>query len=208
VGGFGPVVPAGQEPRDDAHKDFRTQAVALLGSFRSGQSLRPHIESLDPLTYLSSSYAERWVRAAEAAAVASGVLTPDDLDRWQTAIADGEPVPSTSRPDVAELVVDYVTTRHSALRDPVNARFTVGDAVLVRRIWDDRHHHRCPRYVRGVVGAVERVIGASSVPDGPNLGGAEVEYTVAFASSDLWGNAAERPFSVFIDLYEHYLEAA
>ena len=57
-------------------------------------------------------------------------------------------------------------------------------------------------------GALERVIGASDVPDGPALGGTEVEYTVGFTSSDLWGDECEPGFSLFIDLYEHYLEAA
>ena len=77
---------------------------------------------------------------------------------------------------------------------------------MVRRIWDEHHHHRCPRYVRGARGVVERVIGASEVPDGPALGGTEVEYTVGFTSSDLWEVEGEPPFSLFIDLYEHYLE--
>ena len=40
------------------------------------------------------------------------------------------------------------------------------------------------------------------------LGGAEVEYTVAFSSADLWEDEGEPPFSLFIDLYEHYLEPA
>jgi len=84
----------------------------------------------------------------------------------------------------------------------------VGDAVVVRRFRDEAHHHRCPRYARGVAGVVERVLGASPVPDGPNLGGTEVEYTVGFASADLWGATAEPPFSVFLDLFEHYLEPA
>jgi len=206
--GFGPVVTAGDEPEANFDPDFRTQAICLLALFPLDASLRPYIEGLDPLTYLRSTYADRWVRATEAAVVAHGVLPSEDLDRWRSAIANGEPVPTTSKPEVAQLVVDYITTRHSALSEPVDPRFTAGDAVVVRRIRDERHHHRCPRYVRGVRGVIERVIGASDVPDGPNLGGTEVEYTVAFGSADLWEDEGEPSFSLFIDLYEHYLEPA
>lgn len=206
--GFGPVVASADEPEETFDPDFRAQVICLLAASRIGAGLRGFIEQLEPGTYLRSTYGERWVKATEAAVVASGEVAQDDLDRWSTAIADGEPVPTALKPGVAQLVVDYITTRHSALSEPVDPRFAAGDAVCVRRVWDERHHHRCPRYVRGVPGVIERVIGASAVPDGPGLGGTEVEYTVGFTSSELWGDVDEPPFALFIDLYDHYLEPA
>ena len=205
--GFGPIVTTDDGPDAPFDPHFRAQVVCILASFPIGVGLRGYIEQLDPATYLRSSYVERWVRATEAATLAHGVLAPEDLDRWRSAIADGGAVPTTTNPEVAQMVVDHITTRHSALSEPDDPRFGVGDVVVVRRMWDERHHHRCPRYVRGARGTIERVIGSSQVPDGPGLGGTEVEYTVGFASSELWGDD-EPPFSVFIDLYEHYLEPA
>jgi nitrile hydratase len=64
-------------------------------------------------------------------------------------------------------------------------------------------HNRCPRYVRGIEGVVERVQCSDTRPGA----GAEPVYLVGFASGDLWGPDAD-PGSVAMDLWEGYLEPA
>jgi hypothetical protein len=59
-----------------------------------------------------------------------------------------------------------------------------------------------------VPGVIEKVCGEGLASDGENIGGREAEYTVEFSSVDVWGTTDEPPFRVFVDLYEHYLEAA
>jgi nitrile hydratase len=71
-------------------------------------------------------------------------------------------------------------------------------------------HHRCPRYLRGALGEVERVLGADPVPDADDEDDVEPVYTVRFSSMDLFGDqteAGEPPYVLLIDLWERYLEA-
>lgn len=93
---------------------------------------------------------------------------------------------------------------------PEGARLQPGDRVRVRRMRPDGHT-RCPRYVRGVAGTVERVHGADRLPDLTTYGmpaKPEPVYAIAFASLDLWGPSDEPPFTVLLGLWDSYLEAA
>ncbi len=70
-------------------------------------------------------------------------------------------------------------------------------------------HTRCPRYVRGAVGVVERVHGDAYLPDAVARGEElppEALYAVRFRSDDLFGPGDEPGFRVLVDLSESYLE--
>ena len=70
-------------------------------------------------------------------------------------------------------------------------------------------HTRLPRYVRGHVGAIERVIGCHVFPDSNASGAGENPqwlYTVRFEGRELWGDAADPSVKVSIDAWEPYLE--
>ena len=198
--GFGAVRTPDGELEFRVPWELRAQVVGLL----SGTARRPAIEGLDPAEYLSSSYYVRWLRAAEEAAVRSGRLDPADLERWRQMFANDPDVapPVSSDQDM----VDFIRHRlgphvHGEVG---SAAFAVGDRVRVRRMRPEGHH-RCPRYVRGVVGEVERVCGADPVPGVRDE--AEAVYTVRFASDDLFGpRADEPPYVLLIDLWERYLE--
>jgi hypothetical protein len=65
--------------------------------------------------------------------------------------------------------------------------------------------------VRGVAGEIRAVRGLDRLPDRTFYGERvepEAVYSVAFASSDLWGAGEEPPFTVLLDLWESYLEPA
>ena len=132
------------------------------------------------------------------------MLTPGDLARWRRRFTEDPDaaLPVATDEDQTALV-DRVMTTVDRLEAAAAPRHGVGDRVVVRRWHDPVHHHRCPRYVRGVTGVVETVCGDEPVP------GAEHEraptYTVAFASHDLWGDDAEAA-TVHVDLCERYLE--
>ncbi len=65
-------------------------------------------------------------------------------------------------------------------------------------------HTRCPRYLRGAAGVVERVHGLDGVPDLDNAV-TEPVYDVRFAARELWGEDGGAHV-VHADLWERYLE--
>ena len=199
--GFGAVVTVDAELTHHEPWELRTQGAAIFG-VRGG--MRPWIERLDPATYLASAYYVRWLRAAELAAVSRGLLSTDDLARWRGRFTDdpGAAPPVVHDADVRARVERAMTTP-VRLRPAAAPAFRAGDRVVVRRWHDAEHHHRCPRYVRGVAGIVETAWGEEPVPGDEDAWAPT--YTVTFVSTDLWGAGAE-PFTVAVDLCEHYLE--
>jgi nitrile hydratase beta subunit len=197
--GFGSVRTADGELEFHESWELRAQVVGLL----SGMARRPAIEALDPGEYLTSSYYVRWLRAAEQEAVRSGRLESADLDRWRQVFAEDPdaPPPVARDPEMVDFIRHLGPHVHG---DVEAAKFALGEPVRVRRMRPEGHH-RCPRYLRGVVGEVERVCGADSVPGVRDE--AEPVYTVRFASDHLFGPREEEPpYVLLIDLWERYLE--
>jgi len=200
MAGFGSVVTEDGELTHHEPWELRAQFVGLV----SGTVSRPWIEGLEPATYLASSYYVRWLRAAERGAVGTGRLEQADLDRWRGVFeADPEERPPTRQdPAVTEVIRNLGPHTH---QPATGAAWSVGARVRVRRMRPEAHH-RCPRYLRGVVGEVEKVLGADPAPGAEN----ELEpcYTVRFSSVDLFGERDdEPPYTLLIDLWERYLEA-
>jgi nitrile hydratase beta subunit len=177
-----------------------------LGAGPGGRAVR---EQMDPADYLEAGYYERWLWSAEQRLLRKGTLAPGEVERMMERLAAGEPEPRGSDPAQAERILEDLRTPQSL--DPVTeTRFAVGDAVRVRRM-RPAGHTRCPRYARGVCGVIERVQGADRLPDLATAGlepAPEAVYSVAFASDDLWGRSGEPPWTVLLDLWESYLEAA
>ena len=91
-----------------------------------------------------------------------------------------------------------------------NAAFKTGDKVRAKTI-NPVTHTRLPRYVRGRVGVIERVIGCHVFPDSNAQGGGENPqwlYTVRFDGRELWGKSSDPSVKVSIDAWEPYLESA
>jgi nitrile hydratase len=207
--GFGPVRTADGELTHHEPWEVRAQALGLV----SGTVTRHRLEALGPVRYLESSYYVRWLLAAEDGAVIRGLLERGDLERWYAHFAaDPEAaVPVVHAPEVADAIHTGLQQVHRWEAPTSPPRYGVGDRVRVRRMRRERHH-RCPRYVRGVVGEIEHVWGADRIPGaGRDDRTLEAVYTVRFSSSDVWGDTGERgepPFSLSIDLWESYLEDA
>jgi len=185
--------------------------------------MRDAIERLEPATYLSSSYYERWLRAGEIKLVERGDVDTDDLARWYDLFAgdDRARPPVTSDPELVQRVRDM---RSDNFEQAPDASHTVGDRVRVMRM-RPAGHHRCPRYVRGATGTIERVVGVDLVPGlHPDVRTVEPLYTVEFSSLDLFGDSVADPgrdsagdpggdaggdepaHTILIDLFERYLE--
>lgn len=208
--GFGPVVTPGSDLV--AHEPWELRVFALstlvgierLGS-GSGRAIR---EEMEPARYLEAGYYERWLWSTEQRLLRRGTVDADELERWVGRLRGGETPPERRAPEAAERAVE-ATRQSSPLGAPAGeTRFVPGKRVRVRRM-RPAGHTRCPRYVRGVTGVVEAVRGVDALPDiGPYQGPEEAVYAVAFASDDLFGPSDEGAWTVVLDLFESYLEAA
>lgn len=81
--GFGAIAREADEPVFHADWERRVFALDLLvEAFVEGANIdafRHAIERLDPATYLTVSYYEKWAFALEALLVDAGVVTPDEI---------------------------------------------------------------------------------------------------------------------------------
>jgi nitrile hydratase len=94
----------------------------------------------------------------------------------------------------------------------METRFKPGDKVRVR-VGSPPHHFRTPAYVQGRVGAIAAVHGEFRNPETLAYGGDGLPkqplYLVRFEQTEVWGQYPAAPRdSLFIDIYEHWLEPA
>jgi nitrile hydratase beta subunit len=204
--GFGPVVPDGT----NFHSDWERRIYGLARVTRSagiGSGMfRAAIESMPPDEYLAASYYERWMFGLERRLDQGGVLTPEDVETGMARFADA-PVPERIDPELAERCVD-AQRKGGPMAAAAAARFRPGQRVRVHRM-RPVEHTRCPRYVRGAFGVIERVHGDAKLPDAVARGEdlpPEALYAVRFRSDDLFGPGEEPGFRVLVDLSESYLE--
>lgn len=187
--------------------ETRLQALALAsrGVTRAG------IEALEPATYLGAGYHERWLLCSERSLITRGKIDESDLDAWRARFsADGSAQMPVRRDPQAAARVEAIAMSTPLDDEAIDPTYSVGQYVRVRRMRPEAHH-RCPRYVRGAVGSVERVVGNQPRPGTrPSPETDEPVYTVSFSSVDLWGERTddgEPPYEVLIDLWQSYLEA-
>jgi nitrile hydratase len=92
----------------------------------------------------------------------------------------------------------------------VAPRFQPGDRIVARNI-NPPGHTRLPRYVRGKEGRIERDHGVFHLPDARAHGEADRPqhiYSVRFAAVTLWGPDASGRDSLYIDLWDDYMDPA
>ncbi|TMM17265.1 MAG: nitrile hydratase subunit beta [Actinobacteria bacterium] len=195
---FGPVVVEPAEPVFHARWEgrvFGIGAILTVQGLASTNTVRHAIERMDPSHYLGSPYFEHWLTAFATLLVERGVLTREQLE----ARAKGPFALSRSSR----------APRWSA-DEPAGPRFAVGDRV---RVADEhrRGHTRCPRYVRGKQGVIDRCDGAFALPDADVHGEdapLEPTYSVRFDAAELWGREAEPSAAVSVGLWQSYLAPA
>ena len=217
--GFGPVPREQDEPLFHADWERRVFATTVLTRMQGLQgsldATRHARERMGNVAYLSSSYYEIWLAGTLTRLAENGVVSQAELDARVDALrADAEafPPPEPGGADaLAQLVESRIPFGASPQR-PVDEppRFAAGDEVSTARrsrSW----HTRLPRYARGRRGTVVRHHGAHVLPDASAHGlGERPEhlYTVRFAAGELWGDGADGPGSVHLDLWESYLDPA
>jgi len=216
VQGFGPVVVDPNEPV--FHTDWERRAFGLgLAVLYKGamnvEEFRFGYESMHPASYHRSPYFERWIVTIEQNLIEKGFLTSEELEERTREIAEVAdwPSPPAGDPTLAQSLERLVRDGFDQRREvPDEPRFATDDAVRVHTIVSTGHS-RLPRYLRAKQGVVMQDWGAFIFPDtnarreGENP---EHVYCVRFDSHELWGDAAEDNESLFVDLWESYLEPA
>jgi nitrile hydratase len=208
--GMGPIVPEANEPVFHAPWEGRVlalnRATSALGKWNIDVN-RHSIERLPPADYLRMSYYEKWLAGLVTRLEESGLVTRTELQSGQAA-----PGPSKTTPPLTADKVAPTVAERGWFERPVNElpRFAIGQAVRAKKI-NPTGHTRLPRYARGAVGVIDRIHGAHVFPDSnAHLLGERPQhlYSVGFAARELWGADAAVRDSVYIDLWESYLDPA
>jgi nitrile hydratase len=208
--GFGPVEPEPNEPVFHAEWEKRafalTLAMAMPGRWNIDMS-RFARENRPPAEYLSMSYYQIWFAALEQMLKERGLVGDDEIAAGHS-LRPPKPVERILSPaDVAKVLYRGGPTEREPRTAPA---FKPGDKVRAK-VMNPRTHTRLPRYARGHVGVIARVIGFHVFPDSNAIGAGEDPhwlYAVRFDGRELWGPQGDPRSSVSIDAWEPYLEPA
>ena len=166
---------------------------------------RREIELIPPADYLRMSYYERWLAAIEPLMTNAGMLTPEEIE-------SGRVIGGANKTwhvlTAAEAVASIAPSHEKRASPTVSARFQVKQRVRARNL-NPVGHTRLPRYARGKTGTIERDCGVAALQDTVTEGLApklQHVYSVRFAARDLWGERANHGDSVYLDMWEDYLE--
>jgi nitrile hydratase subunit beta len=207
--GMGPVVIETDEPVFHADWEARVyallRATGFLGKWNTDMS-RFSRERMPPAAYLAATYYERWLFGLQTLLVEKDLLTAQELATGRAATKAGEAAVLRAS-DVAARMRGRLSARVSA---EVPAKFKPGDAVVARRI-NPVGHTRLPRYVRGRRGTIHIDHGVFTFPD-TNAMSRDPKpqhcYSVRFTARELWGPQVSAHDSVYLDLFDDYLDAA
>jgi nitrile hydratase len=188
------------------HAPWERRMFALFNALDvTWPARRRQIELIPPADYLRMSYYERWLAAIGPLMTNARMLTPQEIKSGKVS---GDPSETWHVLTAAEAVT-WIAPRHDKKTAPaVSARFQMKQRVRARNL-NPAGHTRLPRYVRGKTGTIERDCGVAALQDSVAEGRTPTPqhvYSVRFAARDLWGERANHVDSVYLDLWEDYLE--
>jgi nitrile hydratase subunit beta len=208
--GMGPVEREKNEPV--FHARWESRIFALRRAMRpwpkfNGKSNRYHIELIPPKELLSLTYYATHVVSFSELLVEGGFATTEEIVSGKPARRSPKAVPPLKAEQVPAFVAQGAPSRRNVAVAPL---FKVGQAVRGRNI-NPIGHTRLPRYARGKLGTVDRDHGVFIFPDTNVAGLGEKPqhvYSIRFAARELWGEQASPRDSVYIDMWDDYLEPA
>jgi nitrile hydratase beta subunit len=207
---MGPIQHEKNEPvfhaRWEARVRVLAQALAAWGKWNLDAD-RYENELIPPVDYLRYSYYERWFAVLVALSVKHGLITSAEVKSGTPATGSSKATPAlTTSGVVSALTTGVVSSRNV----PVAPRFQVSQRVRSRNL-NPTGHTRLPRYALGKLGTIERDYGVFVFPDtNAEFLGEKPQhvYSVRFAARELWGEQARPQDSVYLDLWDDYLEPA
>ena len=188
------------------HEPWEIRLFALVQATQLG-GLRPYIENIPAADYLRMNYYERWYTALVERAIERGVLTRSEVESGRAGPVSAKAAPALTPSVARELLFKTPKTEQDI---ELAARFHVGERVRGRNIHPTTHT-RMPRYTRGKTGVVERDRGIFDLPDSEQLSlesQPQHVYLIRYTARGLWGEEAAAHDSLYIDMWEDYLEPA
>jgi nitrile hydratase len=207
--GLGPIEVERNEPVFHAPWEARVLALtfAMAATGKLGFS-RYYLERIPAVDYLRMSYYEKWFTALVERLPPSGLVSREEIETGKRASGSPQATPALT----ATQVPQRIARRGEARPQGSPPQFQAGQRVRARNI-HPVGHTRLPRYARGRQGVIERDYGVFGFQDtdaeGQPLGPKPQHvYSVRFAAQELWGTQASSRDSIYIDLWEDYLEPA
>jgi nitrile hydratase beta subunit len=213
VGGmqdFGSIHPEVNEPVFHAPWEGRVLAmnlaIAAWGKF-AVDNRRYVRELIPPAEQLAMSYYEKWYAGLIANMVDASMVTHTEVESRMPLPGS----PTLTPPLTAARVPVFWSNGSPKTRNVLaTASFRVDQRVRARNI-NPPTHTRLPRYARGKFGVVEEVRGTFVFPDSNAQGLGEKPqhlYSVRFAARELWGDQGGAKDTVYVDMWDDYLEPA
>lgn len=212
--GHGAVIREDREPA--FHERWEAAVFAIVaaaqqaGAYNNVDRFRHAIERIEPVAYLWHTYYGRWLGGIETLLVEADLVTSEEItaraNKLGAELDDLIAARPALEPDPQGEVSGLSTAARPISRAP---RFKEGDAVIT---WTEviAGHTRLPAYARGRRGRIHHCHGGWVYPDTSAHGKGEDPqylYTVAFTARELWGSAADTGVTVYLDLFEPYLDA-
>lgn len=201
---MGPIRRAAAEPI--FHAEWERRIFALFNAVDvEWPDRRRQIELIPPADYLRMTYYEKWLAALPQLLTATGMATAAEIESGNAA---GGPNAGHHVLTVAEVATWNVPDTSPKLT--ATARFHPGQRVRARNM-NPIGHTRLPRYVRGKIGTIERDSDVEALQDSDTQGLGPKEqhvYSVRYTARELWGEQASPRDSVYVDMWEGYLESA
>ena len=208
--GHGPVKPEPNEPVFHGEWEKRAFALTLAMGMPGGWNIdmsRFARENRPPNQYLDMTYYQIWLDGLITLMKERGFVSEDEIAAGRSLHKPKKVERILSSTDVEKTLHRGGPTERDTNTKPA---FAVGDRVRARNI-NPMTHTRLPRYVRGRVGTIERVLGCHVFPDSNAEGKGEDPkwlYTVRFDGRELFGEDADPTTKVSVDAWEPYLEKA
>jgi nitrile hydratase subunit beta len=206
--GMGPIVAEKNEPVFHATWEGRLFALRrAAAAWRKWNidALRHSVERVPPDKYLQASYYARQYLGFIELLVTRGLVTESEITSGRP--ADGPKlVPPLSADKVPSLIAKGVPAKRDI---EVARRVRVGQSVRTREMHPPTHT-RLPRYARGRTGTIVGDHGVFVFPDtNSQFLGEQPQhlYSVRFTARELWGPKAAAADSVYLDLWDDYLES-
>jgi nitrile hydratase beta subunit len=188
------------------HSNWERRIFALFNAVDVEWPYRRHqIELIPPADYLRLSYYEKWLAALPQILMGTGMATAAEIESGKAVGGAGAGHHVLTVAEVATWNVPDTSPKVTAM-----ARFHAGQRVRARNM-NPTGHTRLPRYVRGKIGTIVHDSDVEALQDSDiqRLGPKEQHvYSVRFTARELWGEQASPHDSVYVDMWEGYLESA
>jgi nitrile hydratase beta subunit len=207
---MGPIQYEKNEPVFHERWEARVRALShALGAWRKWNidADRYENEMVPPSEYLRYSYYERWFAVLASLLVKRGMVTSAEIESGMPAAGSTKATPALTTAGVPPLLALGLVTSRDVHVAP---HFKAGQRVRARNM-NPTGHTRLPRYARGKLGTIERDHGVFVFPDtNAEFLGEKPQhvYSVRFTARELWGEQASSRDTVYVDLWDDYLEPA